>query len=141
MAETKAKDEKKTEEKVEEEPVEPVSVEPMTLNDRLTWIAEMHPDLIGGRLYGPLTDYQIVTTDFGDFGLSRFLVLGFELEDRLDKQTFQMVQVARSRYYRLTDGQRVRGNGILPEEAPEGEDGFGIEHGHGDTVPGPEWGV
>lgn len=145
MADTKTekKEPKKSAEKSpyakKPEKVEPESTAPMTMADRLLWVAEMHPGLIGNRLYGPFTDYQIVTTDFGDFGLARHLLLGFELEDRLDKESFQMVKVPRSRYYRLSDGKRVRGNGFLPEEAPEGEDGFGEEHGHGNTVPPPDW--
>jgi hypothetical protein len=110
-----------------------------TLREKVEEIAAMHPDIISSRIYGPFTDYVIVTTDYGDYGLSRHLVLAFVNEQVLDKKTFQMVNVPRARYYRLKDGERVRGNGVHPGVAGEGEEDFGEAHGHGDTVPPPSW--
>jgi hypothetical protein len=111
-----------------------------TLRDKLEQITEMHPEILNGRLYGPFTDYTIVTTDFGDYGLARHLVLGFANEQILNKETFQMDNVARARYYRLKDGERVRGNGVHPSVGGEGEEDFGSQHGHGETTPPPNWG-
>lgn len=36
-----------------------------------------HPDAIGGREWGPFYQHQVVTTDFGDFGVEPGWVLFF----------------------------------------------------------------
>lgn len=95
-------------------------------------------ELLGDRLYGPFTEYQIVTTDYGDFGLARGLLLGFVWEERLNKETMQMENVPRSRYFRLTDGERVRGNGSHPDDWTDGEKD--LMETHGDNLPGPDAG-
>jgi hypothetical protein len=138
MTETETKDKATEASKTTEAKKKATSKLP-TLREKVEQIAEMHPEIIGGRIYGPFTDYVIVTTDYGDYGLSRHLVLGFANEQQLNKETFQMEDVPRARYYRLSDGERVRGNGVHPDAGGEGEEDYGEVHGHGDTVPPPGW--
>jgi hypothetical protein len=109
-----------------------------TLSERLDEISSMHDELVGGRLYGPFTNYQIVTTDFGDFGLKRGLVLGFVMIQKLNKETFQMEDIPQAHYFRLKDGERVRGNGVHPSDFADGEEDYGVEHAHGDNLVLPE---
>lgn len=67
--------------------------------------------LDGGRLYGPFREYEIVTTDYGEYGLRRGLRLGFIAKERLNKQTLQMERHPFPVYF-AADGVEMHGNGV-----------------------------
>lgn len=58
------------------------------------------------QAWGPFEDNHYVTTPHGDYSLEAGKVLEFELVDKVDRETLEIVKVAQPRYRRATQAEK-----------------------------------
>ena len=79
------------------------------------------PDLVTNQagqvlIYGPFDEYRIVNADFGDYGVSMGMVLGFQIRDFFNKKESRMEKQPFPVYWNAETGKQVYGSGVAPED-------------------------
>ena len=79
------------------------------------------PDLVTNQagqvlIYGPFDEYRIVNADFGDYGVSKGMVLGFQIRDFFNKKESRMEKQPFPVYWNAETGKQVYGSGVAPED-------------------------
>ena len=75
------------------------------------------PDLVTNQsgqvlIYGPFDEYRIVNADFGDYAVTKGLVLGFQIRDFFNKKESRIEKQPFPVYWNAESGERVLGSGI-----------------------------
>ncbi len=102
--------------------VEPESSEEsvVVVEEKRIELASM-PNLVTSQsgqvlIYGPFDEYRIVNSDFGDYGVSMGMVLGFQTRDFFNKKESRMEKQPFPVYWNAETGKQVYGSGIAPED-------------------------
>ena len=96
-----------------EEEFEEVHTEPIRLRGLENLVRQASGQIL---VYGPFDDYTIVNTDFGEYGMSQGLIIGFQIRDWFNKKESRMEQQPFSVYWDSATGDPVRGNAVAFED-------------------------
>ena len=67
-------------------------------------------------IYGPFDEYRIVNSDFGDYAVSKGMVLGFQIRPFFNKKEQRMEQQPFPVYWNAESGKQVSGSGVRLED-------------------------